>query len=215
MPRKPSVRPRKKPSQRRSQETVRAILDGAARIFEEHGYAAGTTNRIAARAGVSIGSLYEYFPNKDAIVVALAEREIERERETLLAVLEPASAREPLTALLERFVEAVLELHAARPGLHRILFEEASHPPRAHACVLRFEESLAHTLEAVLRARGAGGEDPDTAAHLIVQTAEALAHRFVLRGIHDLDREAFVRETTRLLAGYARVRPGRTARVSH
>jgi hypothetical protein len=61
----------------------------------------------------------------------------------------------------------------------------------------------AHTLESILRARRAGGDDPDTCAHLIVQTAEALAHRFVLRGIHDLDRDAFVEQTTRLLAGYA------------
>lgn len=203
MPRDSRVRPRKRPAQRRSRETVRAILDAAAQVLERHGYAAGTTNRIAARAGVSVGSVYEYFPNKDAIVVALAERELERERETLLAVLAEAPPREPLAALLARFVDAVVDLHAARPGLHRILFEEADHPAHAHACVLRFEEALAHALEAILRARGAGGDDSDTCAHLIVQTAEALAHRFVLRGIHDLDRPAFVAQVTRLLADYA------------
>jgi AcrR family transcriptional regulator len=200
------TRPRKRPAQRRSRETVRAILDGAARVFEEHGYAAGTTNRIAERAGVSIGSLYEYFPNKDAIVVALAERELEKERAALLDVLEDGPERESLASLLRRFVEATLDLHAARPGLYRMLFEEADHPPRAHACVLRYEEALAHALESALRARGAGGDDPDTAAHLIVQTAESLAHRFVLRGIHDLDRVHFVEQVTRLLAGYARER---------
>jgi hypothetical protein len=81
--------------------------------------------------------------------------------------------------------------------------EEADHPPRAHSCVLRFEESLAHALESVLRARGLGGDDPDTTAHLVVQTAEALAHRFVLRGIHQLDRRAFVQHATTLLVPYA------------
>jgi AcrR family transcriptional regulator len=205
--RRSGTKPRKRPLQRRSRETVEAILDAAARVFEDRGYAAGTTNRIADRAGVSIGSLYEYFPNKDAIIVALAERELEREREVLLAVLSGAPSGEPIAALLGRLVEAVVDLHAARPGLHRILFEEADHPPRAHACVLRFEEALAHALEAALRARGAGGDDPDTAAHLIVQTAEALAHRFVLRGIHDLDRASFVAETTRLVTEYARGKP--------
>lgn len=109
-------------------------------------------------------------------------------------------------------MEAVVDLHAERPGLHRILFDEAHHPPRAHACVLRFEEALAHALESDLRARGVGGDDPGTAAHLIVQTAESLAHRFVLRGIHALDRASFLRETTRLLPGYARTRPA-AARV--
>jgi len=206
------TRPRKRPVQRRSRETVEAILDGAAQVFERHGYAAGTTNRIAERAGVSVGSVYEYFPNKDAIVVALAERELDRERETLLALLTQAEAREPLASLLRRFVDAVVDLHAARPNLHRMLFEEADHPPRAHACVLRFEEALAHALEAILRGRRVGGDDPDACAHLIVQTAEALAHRFVLRGIHDLGRDGFIEQTTRLLTGYATARPGSTRR---
>jgi AcrR family transcriptional regulator len=204
--------PRRRPSQRRSRATVEAILDAAARVFERHGYAAGTTNRIAERAGVSIGSVYEYFPNKDAILAALAERELGREREALLAVFTGAPASEPLAALLGRFVRAVVELHAARPTLHRMLFEEADHPPAAHACVLRFEEALAHALEPILRARGAGGEDPDACAHLVVQTAEALAHRFVLRGIHDLDREAFVEQATRLLSAYAAAPPTRSGR---
>jgi AcrR family transcriptional regulator len=136
---------RRRPSQRRSQVTVTAILDAAARVFEERGFEAGTTNFVAERAGVSIGSLYEYFPNKDAMVVAL------------------------------------VELHAKRPALHRILDDQAEHPPAAHACVLRFEESLAH----------------------------ALAHRYALRGIHDLARAAFVREVTRLLVGYASARGAR------
>src|SRR5271165_1676775 len=66
------LQPRKLPSQPRSEETVEAILQAAAQVFERHGYAAGTTNRIAERAGVSIGTVYQYFPNKDAILVALA-----------------------------------------------------------------------------------------------------------------------------------------------
>ena len=61
---------RKFPQQSRSQETVEAIVGAATQVFERHGYAAGTTNRIAERAGVSIGPLYQYFPNKDAILVA-------------------------------------------------------------------------------------------------------------------------------------------------
>jgi AcrR family transcriptional regulator len=63
--------PRRKPVQDRSLATVEAILEAAAQVFERYGYAAGTTNRIAGRAGVAIGSLYQYFRNKDAILVAL------------------------------------------------------------------------------------------------------------------------------------------------
>ena len=199
---------RKRPSQARSQVTVEAILDAAAQVFEARGYAAGTTNRIAQRAGVSIGSLYEYFPNKDAIVVALAERDLERERQEILELLE-GSKRDGLTGLLRRFVETVVAFHARSPALHRILFEEAQHPPETHACVLRFEETLAHALADGLRSRRLRIDDADLAAHLIVQTAESLAHRFVLRGIHELDQAAFVDEVTRLLARYLGARPPR------
>jgi AcrR family transcriptional regulator len=193
---------RRKPSQRRSQVTVTAILDAAARVFEERGFAAGTTNHVAERAGVSIGSLYEYFPNKDALVVGVLERELERERSKLLELLEPAANENDLAAQLRAFVETLVELHAKRPALHRILDDQADHPPAAHACVLRFEESLAHALAASLRATRPALHDPDTKAHLIVQTTESLAHRFVLRGIHDLDRADFVTEVMRLLVGY-------------
>ena len=192
---------RKSPSQARSRDTVEAILDGAAQVFERHGYAAGTTNRIAARAGVSIGSVYEYFPNKDALVVALGERELEREQQEILRVLE-GGRRKGLARLLREFVETLVGFHARRPALHRILFDEAAHPPEAHACVLRFEESIAHALDGTLRSRRLGIRDTDLAAHIIVQTAESLAHRFVLRGIHELDRATFVEEVTRLLARY-------------
>jgi AcrR family transcriptional regulator len=194
---------RRRPSQRRSQVTVTAILDAAARVFEERGFAAGTTNRVAERAGVGVGSLYEYFPNKDALLVAVVERELERERSKLLAILEPGPDRRDLAAQLHAFALTVVELHAKRPALYRILFDQADHPPAAHACVLRFEEALAHALADSLRRARPSLRDPDTAAHLIVQTTESLAHRFVLRGIHELDRAGFVRELTRLLVGYA------------
>lgn len=192
---------RKRPSQARSLATVDAILNAAAQVFEDRGYASGTTNRIAARAGVSIGSVYEYFPNKDAIIVALADQELARERQEILEVLE-GSRHKSLGILLRKFVETVVTFHARSPALHRILFEEAEHPPETHACVLRFEESLAHALEAALRERRVAVPDRDLAAHLVVQTTESLAHRFALRGIHDLDQESFVEEVTRLLARY-------------
>ena len=70
-------RSRKQPKQRRSEETRRQILDAAARVFEAYGYASGTTNRIAEAAELSVGSLYQYFPNKDAILRALMQEHLE------------------------------------------------------------------------------------------------------------------------------------------
>ncbi len=198
--------PRKRPRQRRSVATVDAILEAGARVFAEVGFAHGSTNRIAQTAGVSVGSLYEYFPNKDAILVALAERRVEEMMCEVQGRLDSSHATgESLDSLLQSFVLAMLVAHEQAPGLHRAVFSETPHPPDLHACVLRMEESLAHTLEALLRrSPEVRLRDSDTAAHLVVQTVEALTHRFVHHGIHDLGREAFVLEVVSLLRGYLR-----------
>lgn len=72
-----SATPRKVPVQQRSARTVALILDAGARIFEERGYSGATTNHVAEAAGVSIGSLYQYFPNKDALLVGLESRHLD------------------------------------------------------------------------------------------------------------------------------------------
>lgn len=196
--------PRKSPRQDRSRATVDAILEAATRVFAEAGYAGGSTNRIAERAGVAIGSLYEYFPNKAAILVAVAERHLERMTADVEAMLANTDAGgRSLSAWVARFVEAMLEVHERDPMLSHVLFSEAPHPPELHACVLHVEETLAHRIEVRLReSEEAAIEDPDTAAHLLVQTVEALTHRFAHQGIHDLPRERFVAEVVRLLLGY-------------
>jgi AcrR family transcriptional regulator len=201
-----ALNPRKKPLQRRAQETVDAILEAAAQVFGEAGYDEGTTNRIAQRAGVSIGSLYQYFPNKNALLVALVEREVESGMGRMERWLDEArAARGDLRSLLLGFVAALVELHRASPELHRLLFEEASHPPELHDCVLRLEGTLARGWEEILaRHPEASVDDPHTAAHFLVQTAEALTHRFVHQGLHDLEGSAFEAELVSLLNRYLR-----------
>jgi AcrR family transcriptional regulator len=183
---------------------VDAIVEAAARVFTEHGYAAGSTNRIAETAGVAIGSLYEYFPNKAAILVAVAERQLDRMMADVDSLLADAQQQSPsLEALMARFALAMLEVHERDPALHHAVFAEAPHPPELHACVLQMEETLAHRVEALLRASDEVDlADPDTAAHLVVQTVEALTHRYAHQGIHDLPRERFLSEVVALLMGY-------------
>src|SRR5579859_1074817 len=72
-----ALKPRKEALQERSRVTVETIMRAAARILVRHGYEGATTNRIAEAAGVSVGSLYQYFPNKEAIVAALLDRHLE------------------------------------------------------------------------------------------------------------------------------------------
>jgi len=200
------LKPRKRPVQRRSRETVDAIVEAAARVLAERGYAHATTNRIAETAGVSIGSLYEYFPNKDAILVAVAERHLAQMLDGVERALAVADGVvDSLDGLVRRLIEALLEIHERSSDLDRVLFSEAPHPPALHACVLQIEGRLAHAVEGLLqRVAELELRDADTAAHLVVQTAEALIHRFVQHGIHDLSRGDFVDEVAALLGGYLR-----------
>ncbi len=128
------LKPRKQPRQERARQTVDAILEAAAQVFERQGYAAGTTNRIAERAGISIGSLYQYFPSKDAILVAIVERHIDEGAAALGPVLAELEADPPPPGVaFRRLMQGMLELHRHRPDLHRVLFEEAPRPPEMQA----------------------------------------------------------------------------------
>lgn len=118
------LKPRKLPAQARSAETVKAILEAAARILETKGFDGYTTNAVADRAGVSIGSLYQYFPNKDAITKAL----IQRETSTLLAEIKALDESDPTQGILH-LIRAAVAHQLRRPTLARLLdFEETRLP---------------------------------------------------------------------------------------
>ncbi|OEZ55440.1 TetR/AcrR family transcriptional regulator [Duganella sp. HH105] len=109
--------PRKTPSQPRSAQTVETILEGAAHILEQQGLEGYTTNAIAARAGVSIGSLYQYFPTKDAITVALIERESAGLVDEAMLALQDGERRQAL----RRLIEIAVRYQLRRPKLARLL----------------------------------------------------------------------------------------------
>jgi AcrR family transcriptional regulator len=126
---KPSRRkrldPRKQPTQSRATETVNAVLEAAARVLERHGFEGYTTNAIAERAGVSIGSLYQYFPGKDAVTVAL----IERESALLLANVAHADSITDYRDAINHLINAAVAHQMRRPRLARMLdFEEGRLP---------------------------------------------------------------------------------------
>jgi AcrR family transcriptional regulator len=116
---------RKNPSQARSAETVSFIIEAAARILETAGHDGFSTNAVASTAGVSIGTLYQYFPNKDAIVGALLDREAAQLLVGTEDALEQPTAEEALSVL----ISAAIEHQFRRPKLARFLdFEEARFP---------------------------------------------------------------------------------------
>ncbi|HET6507290.1 MAG TPA: TetR/AcrR family transcriptional regulator [Baekduia sp.] len=194
--------PRKVPRQERSRLTVEAILDAAARVFERHGYAAGTTNRIAERAGVSIGSLYQYFPNKDAILVALVQRHLEEGVAVAGPVLAGLTAeRPPVDVAMRRLVEAMVALHRERPALHRVLFEEAPRPPALRRRLDALEDAAVAAVSAYLRERDDVGRDPELAARMVARVVETVTHELVLRP-RGVAVDAYVDEAVVLLTAY-------------
>jgi AcrR family transcriptional regulator len=134
MPSQPSAKPRKRPRQERSQVTVQAILTASAHILTESGYDHFTTNKVAERAGVSIGSLYQYFPNKESLLLALAEHHaheiVQLAQRHLVGIDDPCGngkAARPIPEVLQQIIKAAIAAHALNPKLHRVLHEQVPH----------------------------------------------------------------------------------------
>jgi AcrR family transcriptional regulator len=158
---------------------VERILDTAARIFDERGYRQTTTNLVAEAAGVSIGSLYQYFPNKDALLVALAERHLEEASSVLGAEL--VALREqapPIDVVVRRLVESTVSLNDTS-RLHAVLFTDCPRTPalteRLDALTDAAAEEVAHHLHRLHH----GGPDAHRRATLLVAMVDAGAHHVV------------------------------------
>jgi AcrR family transcriptional regulator len=198
------LEPRKSPRQQRALETRRRLLDAAARVFADHGYAAGTTNRIAEEAGHSIGSLYQYFPNKDAILVELATEHAHAGIAAIQRHLHGGLLPESLEAKVRLFVRAALESHRDAPELHRVLFEEAPHPPELLRTLREAEATIVSAARGLLEADpSVRRADLDMAARLLVASIESLVHRFVGWGRPE-DADRFEAELTAMLLHYLR-----------
>ena len=117
-------KPRKAPSQSRSEETVASIVEAAAQVLENEGFEGFNTNAVARRAGVSIGSLYQYFPGKDALTVALIRRETKRFYDDMAVALTQRSGK----AALEYLIGAAVRQQLQRPMLAKLLDIEESRP---------------------------------------------------------------------------------------
>ena len=175
------VAPRKRPRQQRSRETVARILDAAAEVFADVGYTAATTNAVAERAGVSIGSLYQYLPNKEALLAALAERHLDDAVSRLGPRLAELRDRElDIAALAEAMVGLAIDLNDDPAGLHHLLFTAA---PRTAEVVERYADLIDVVVaEAAhhLRRLGVGGADPALRARVLVHAVDAAVHEVVL-----------------------------------
>ncbi len=170
--------PRRKPRQVRAELTRDRILTAAAHVFTEHGYAAGTTNRIAERARVSIGSLYQYFPNKDSILAELVVRHIDRGTWPPAGPLDLAPGT--LEAAVRTLVRDAVDSHSDDPRLLRIMIEEGQFSQELRDTVARHAElRVAQVRDLFAQHPDVHVKDLGAAADLVVFTVEVNVHRLM------------------------------------
>lgn len=188
--------PRKTPAQPRAAATVNVILEAAASILERQGLEGYTTNDIAARAGVSIGSLYQYFPNKDAITIAL----IEREMAGMVEEIHEALTLSPPRRALQETIRAAVRNQVRRPRLAIMLdFEELRLAPLMPE--YRAAKVIRDSLAAFLRnSYGLSEADAEIAAVDIIEIAKALDYASSRRG--EIDAPALTRSIEAAVFGY-------------
>ena len=195
---------RKTPKQARSRKMVSWILDAATRVFEEYGYAGATTNHIANKAGVSIGSLYQYFPNKEALLTTVAMQHLEEGKAVTEKLLTNViETNLPLDALLKALIKEFIAQHEQNPRLHRLLFEEAPLPEIVWQAYRDFIK------EGVTKVSFLLDSHPEVkvlhtamAAYMLVHTLESLAHQLIIHPPEDFSIEESMNEFVDLFMAY-------------
>lgn len=205
MARKPLTTPRKKASQQRSRATVDALIEATARILVRDSFDRASTNRIADEAGVGIGSLYQYFPSKEALVAAV----MDRHNQELMRVVRGALAEVyalPMEEAVRKLVTVAIKAHRVDPKLHRVLAEQIPRTGR-----LKDVEAFNRENYALFRAYLEGHRDEiravdlELAAFVCVTSVEALTHTAVLHRPEVLSDEGMgtlIDEATRLVVRY-------------
>lgn len=164
------------PVQKRGQVRVEAILDAAESVFGEIGVDAGTTNAIAERAGSSVGSLYHFFPNKGAILEALAARYAESMRSLLLQQLRIDEPWVPLRELFTQIIKAFAAMDEAHPGYLAVCRATDSASGGKSPVSLQTEEHMQAMVRVLLSRRMPGMPEEEAARHaaLSVVTVHAV-----------------------------------------
>jgi AcrR family transcriptional regulator len=201
--------PRKRPRQHRAHATVEAVLQAAVELLASQSYADVSTNRIAARAGISIGSLYQYFPNKDAIVVALFERHLQDVEAVVAGAL--GTLRDPSVPIrrgIHRLLESLAALHDANPMLAHAADPRGDGAHAGEALLRRREERFRTELAALLRTRpDVRRGDHLLMATLLVEIVEALSRLLMHGGASGFSRDVTFAEATEAICRYVERRP--------
>jgi AcrR family transcriptional regulator len=196
--------PRKSASQARSRVTVNALIEATARILVREGFDKASTNRIAEVAGVSVGSLYQYFPSKEALVAALIDRHNQEVMRAVQGELEEA-VNLPMEQAVRKLVAVAVKAHSIDPKLRRVLAEQIPRVGRLEKVETFNRQNYALFAAYLERHRDEiRAVDLGLAAFVCVNSIEALTHTAVLHHkiVPDEAMQALIEEATRLVVGY-------------
>lgn len=203
MPAKKKKPPRKRPQQARAQSTVHAILEATVQVLEREGPDAATTTRIAEVAGVSVGTVYQYFSHRDAIYDALQEREFERAIALMQSVLSDNNLAKSPRETVSACVQGMLKLTAGSPGMHRVLAMEtlrATKADRIHSFDLRVIALVRHFLAAT--GAPVRRKNLDAAAFIAFQCVRATMLASLLENPAGVNDQSLVDELVDMLLRY-------------
>jgi AcrR family transcriptional regulator len=202
MPGKTRTAPRKTPIQARSKATVDAILAATARLLVKHGFDRTSTNQIAEAAGVSVGSLYQYFPSKESLVAALLRRHQDEMMAGVMSEIERVRDL-PLADAVRAMIQLVLRAHAVDPDLHRVLMEQVPRFGRPQKRY-EFERAMLAAITAYLDSRRdeLGVADVELSAFLVAAAVESVTHGAMLHHPERLHDGRLLDELTAMVLGY-------------
>ncbi|MEJ2119757.1 MAG: TetR/AcrR family transcriptional regulator [Alphaproteobacteria bacterium] len=198
------TKPRKAPQQERSKATVEAILEAAAQVLVELRYARMTTAKVAARAGVSVGSLYQYFPSKDALIGALLARKFAR-IEPVMREMIARSEGQPMEARVRTIITATIADKAENPALNTALAEQM---PKIDGIDYKaaMSEAAVASIRGVLEQHSGeiAVDDLDLAAFMTVHAVEGVIGAALLSSPVALDDPRLIDGLVRMVMGYLR-----------
>ncbi len=192
----------KSPTQARSRATVEVLVQATTRVLLKEGYAACTTNKVAAEAGVSIGSLYQYFPNKEALVLAAMGAHQERLKSAMAVRLAELTTADLGTAVGE-MIRAMLEVRWLQPKLQRVLFEQVPRVgslKRLHEMHRDYEPMVTAWLEANRERLGVA--DPSATAYVLIGAVEGVVERVLVERPNWLEVGVLEDHLARLVLSY-------------
>lgn len=188
---------RRTPQQVRSQQRVDAILEGAAAMIDEVGYEGVTTSKLARRVGIPVGSLYQFFANKEAIFQALGERYLAGMRAKIDAMFPPDACYAPLPVLVGRAVD-LLAVHAPDPRRLHQLMESGWISPELRTVGEAMDAEIVQKIGEILAYKAPHLEAAErmVAARVMMHVVKGVMP--AIEGRHEQERLALVEEFKRL-----------------